>query len=152
MSNDQHPATDDLYRRLEVGPAASRDQIVRAYRRLAHGAHPDARPGDPGAAPRFRRLTEAYEVLADPVRRAAYDRARQAAQGQPVAGRAVPAWGPRPSPWLTGIGPVETSAPPLRAGPVHVDPAPAQPRAGTRGLVADDALTELLWALERWLR
>ena len=150
MSNDQHPATDDLYRRLELGPAASRDQIVRAYRRLAQGAHPDARPGDPGAAPRFRRLTEAYEVLADPVRRAAYDRARQGAQGRPMAVRTVPAWAPRPSPWL--LGPVEGGAPPLWAGPVHVDPGPAERRAGTPGLVPDDLLTELLWVLERWLR
>lgn len=64
------------YRRLEVGPGASRDEIVRAYRRLALGVHPDAHPEDPEATRRFREISEAYEVLAHPGRRAAYDRAR----------------------------------------------------------------------------
>src|SRR5579863_5052377 len=62
------------YRRLEVGPAASHDEIVRAYRRLALGVHPDAHPENPEATTRFREITEAYEVLADPQRREAYDR------------------------------------------------------------------------------
>ena len=63
-----------FYRRLEVGPDASHDEIVRAYRRLALGVHPDAHPEDPQATRRFQEITEAYEVLTDPSRRAAYDR------------------------------------------------------------------------------
>ncbi len=64
---------DRFYIRLEVAPTASQDEIARAYRRLAHGAHPDANPEDPDAARRFREVTEAYEVLGDPARRARYD-------------------------------------------------------------------------------
>ncbi len=64
----------DYYARLEVASGASHDDIVGAYRRLAMGAHPDAHPDDPEAAGRFREITEAYEVLGDPKRRAAYDR------------------------------------------------------------------------------
>jgi curved DNA-binding protein CbpA len=62
------------YRRLEVGPAASHDEIVHAYRRLALGVHPDAHPEDPEATRRFQEITEAYNVLADPEQREAYDR------------------------------------------------------------------------------
>jgi curved DNA-binding protein CbpA len=71
--------SDGLYFRLEVLPGASHDEIARAYRRLAHDAHPDAHPGDPDAARRFREITEAYEVLGDPDRRERYDRARRQA-------------------------------------------------------------------------
>lgn len=65
---------DSYYSRLELGQGASHDDVVRAYRRLAMGVHPDTRPGDPDAAGRFRGITEAYEVLGDPTRREAYDR------------------------------------------------------------------------------
>ena len=58
-----------FYRRLEVGPFASHDEIVRAYRRLALGVHPDAHREDPEASMRFREITEAYEVLSDPFTR-----------------------------------------------------------------------------------
>lgn len=65
---------DSYYRRLQLDERASREDVVHAYRRLALGLHPDARPEDPEAAGRFMAITEAYEVLADPERRAAYDR------------------------------------------------------------------------------
>ena len=60
---------DGLYLRLEVMPGASHDDVARAFRRLAHDAHPDTHPGDPDAPRRFREITEAYEVLGNPDRR-----------------------------------------------------------------------------------
>jgi curved DNA-binding protein CbpA len=75
------PQDDLYYRRLDVVSAASHDEIVRAYRRLALDVHPDAHPEDPTAPRRFREITEAYEVLADPGRRQAYDGSRL---GRPV--------------------------------------------------------------------
>ena len=65
--------TPELYARLEVDPLASHEQIVAAYRRLAHRVHPDAHPDDPEAPRRFREITEAYVMLSDPARRAGYD-------------------------------------------------------------------------------
>jgi hypothetical protein len=159
MSSDQ-ARLDELYRRLELGPDASREEIARAYRRLAHGAHPDAHPGDPDAARRFRQLAEAYEVLADPARRASYDAARQRAQAR-VAPAAQPRhqpagpplWAAPSTQWLTDLGPVEAGGPPLRAGPVHVEPDhTVSPASGGHRPAPIDPLIELLWCLERWLR
>lgn len=79
--------SDSYYRRLDVGEAASREDIVHAYRRLAFGTHPDSRPHDPEAPGRFREIAEAYEVLVDPDRRAAYDRRLRVARF-PAAARA----------------------------------------------------------------
>lgn len=64
----------DYYAALGVARDASADDIKRAFRRIARESHPDANPGDPSAEDRFRRAAEAYEVLSDPARRAAYDR------------------------------------------------------------------------------
>lgn len=67
-------ARKDYYAVLGVPPEASREQIKRRFRNLARDSHPDANPGDPEAEARFRDIAEAYEVLSDPQRRAAYDR------------------------------------------------------------------------------
>jgi curved DNA-binding protein CbpA len=58
------------YEVLGIAESASEDEVRHAYRRLVKSAHPDA-AGDPE---RFRLITEAYDVLSDPARRAAYDR------------------------------------------------------------------------------
>jgi molecular chaperone DnaJ len=65
----------DLYQLLGVARGASREEIAQAWRRRARAEHPDSRPRDTAAADRFRALAEAYQVLSDPARRAAYDRA-----------------------------------------------------------------------------
>ncbi len=64
----------DYYETLGVPRDAAQDDIKRAFRRLARETHPDANPGDAAAEARFREVAEAYEVLSDPQRRAAYDR------------------------------------------------------------------------------
>lgn len=63
----------DFYDLLGVPRDADVERIKRAYRRLARRLHPDLNPGDGAAAVRFRAVVEAYETLADPVRRRDYD-------------------------------------------------------------------------------
>src|SRR5262245_10182642 len=70
----------DYYEVLGVGRTASADDLKRAYRKLAREYHPDVNRGD-GAEERFKEINEAYEVLSDPDRRAAYDRYGHAANG-----------------------------------------------------------------------
>ena len=64
---------DDLYATLGVARTATGDEIKKAYRRLAREHHPDANPGDPESAARFKEVSRAYEVLSDPDRRQRYD-------------------------------------------------------------------------------
>jgi len=65
----------DYYRVLQVDPQAEPEVIEAAYRRLARKYHPDVNRS-PDANSRMQQLNEAYEVLKDPVRRAAFDRSR----------------------------------------------------------------------------
>lgn len=60
------------YEVLEVATNATQDEIRRAYRKLAKMYHPDVNP-NPEAHEKFKTINEAYEVLSDPTRRAAYD-------------------------------------------------------------------------------
>ena len=62
----------DPYIVLGVARQASAEEIVRAYRRAARASHPDS--GGAGSADRFRAVSDAYDVLRDPRRRAVYDR------------------------------------------------------------------------------
>ena len=66
-------AKRDYYEVLGIDNGASKDDIKRAYRKIAVANHPDRNPGDTKAEERFKEATEAYEVLADDKRRQAYD-------------------------------------------------------------------------------
>jgi molecular chaperone DnaJ len=67
-------ANPDLYEVLEVDASVSSEELKKSYRRLARQYHPDANPGDPAAEARFKEVSQAYEILSDPERRANYDR------------------------------------------------------------------------------
>jgi len=64
----------DYYTVLGVDRGASEDDVKRAYRKLAMRWHPDRNDGSKEAEEKFKELTEAYDVLRDPQKRAAYDR------------------------------------------------------------------------------
>lgn len=76
MTDRSDDAPPDYYARLGVQPSASPEEIRAAYREKAQETHPDHNPEDSEAAERFQAVKEAYEVLRDPERRDAYDRAR----------------------------------------------------------------------------
>lgn len=83
----------DYYEVLGVARGASADELKKAYRRLAMKFHPDRNPEDKEAESRFKEAKEAYEVLTDERKRAAYDQFGHAG--------VEPGPGPRPG----GFGP-----------------------------------------------
>jgi molecular chaperone DnaJ len=72
----------DYYEILNVERNASGEEVKRAYRKLAVKFHPDKNPEDPFAEEKFKELGEAYDVLMDEQKRAAYDRYGHAAFAQ----------------------------------------------------------------------
>jgi len=93
-------AKRDYYDVLGVPRNASEQDLKSAFRRLAKDHHPDRNPGDKDAEQKFKELNEAYEVLKDPQKRAAYDRFGHAAFDGGMGGRGGGAGGGGP-----GFGP-----------------------------------------------
>ena len=63
----------DYYQILEVSRTADDNEIKKAYRKLAIKYHPDKNPGNPEAEAKFKEVSEAYEILSNPQKRAQYD-------------------------------------------------------------------------------
>ena len=63
----------DYYNILGVGRSASRDEVRKAYRKLARKFHPDINPGNKEAEEKFKDISVAYDVLSDPKKRKLYD-------------------------------------------------------------------------------
>jgi curved DNA-binding protein len=81
----------DYYKILGVERNASKDEIKRAFRKLALKTHPDRNPNDPKAGDRFKEINEAYQVLSDPEKRSRYDQLGESyfqwqQGGQPAGG------------------------------------------------------------------
>ena len=154
---------DRMYRRLQVPPEASAQQIRRSYRRLAHQMHPDTHPDDPEASRRFQEITEAYEILGSPERRATYDRAHRppapptrpdqahSVVAEGTGWSAAPGWAATNRPTVIGVSPVAVGSAPLIAGPVRVtrpggeadDPSTSANRDLMR-------LIHTIWSWEQW--
>src|SRR5690242_4620509 len=81
------------YETLEVERDADDSKLKAAFRKLAMKWHPDRNPGDAASEVRFKEINEAYEVLKDSDKRAAYDRYGHAAFEQGGMGGAGPGFG-----------------------------------------------------------
>ena len=90
MSATANVTKADFYEVLQVSRDANDQELKASYRRLAMQFHPDRNPNNPQAEDQFRACSEAYQVLSDPEKRAAYDRyghaAFQGGGGNPFQG------------------------------------------------------------------
>lgn len=68
------PSDTKLYEELGIEPSATPNEIRRAYFRLAQRYHPDKNPNDPTATAKFQQISDAYQVLSDPIKREQYHR------------------------------------------------------------------------------
>ena len=149
-------AEQDPYQVLGLGPGATGADITRAWRRRARMMHPDSRPGDPAAAEQFRAVSEAYGLLSDPARRAAWDHQHR---DLPARHRASPGQQAAARPALWPLPPAATAWPAsgrvhgaaLRAGPVHIQPPGPTGSGGQPSPGGDPDLARLLaWLAPPW--
>jgi curved DNA-binding protein CbpA len=113
-----------LYDVLGVAPDASEPDLARAYRRRARELHPDRALAGAGAEP-FAALTQAYRLLSDPHRRAAYDATlREHHTPEPPTADAIPVPIRRSASPAPPLHPLTTRdrQPPIVAGPTHIYP------------------------------
>lgn len=90
----------DYYKVLEIARDATREDVLKAYRRLARKYHPDLNPDDKTAESKFTDVQQAFDVLGDSDKREQYDRYGTAAFEGAGAGPRTQAY-----PWSTGGGP-----------------------------------------------
>lgn len=90
----------DYYKILGVDHNANKDEIKRAYRKLALKTHPDRNPGDKKAEEHFKDINEAYQVLSDPEKRSRYDQLGESYTQWQQGG--APAGGFRWEDWFAG--------------------------------------------------
>src|SRR5262249_17287384 len=100
-------AKQDYYEILGVKRDAKPEEIKKAYRRLARKYHPDVNPGDKTAEERFKKMSEAHDVLSDPKKRSVYDRFGQYSENLADAaarGAGPASGGGRPAPGFDSSG------------------------------------------------
>jgi DnaJ-class molecular chaperone len=122
----------DYYDVLRVTPAASQQEISRAYRALMRTHHPDLDGGPAGGGELYRgellQIMQAFAVLRDPERRAAYDRSRAGTPAQAAAPTSARAAAPVVIPVRKVHKPAHGSAhgptSPIRITPVHWESGP----------------------------
>src|SRR4030065_829691 len=98
-SGGQFMEYKDYYKILGVERNASKEDIKRAYRKLALKTHPDRNPGNPKAEERFKEINEAHQVLSDPEKRARYDQLGDSFSQWKQGG--APVWGFNWEDWFT---------------------------------------------------
>jgi DnaJ-class molecular chaperone len=76
----------DPYDTLGLSRSATDEEIRRAFRRLAKELHPDVNPGNAAAAERFKKISQAYDLLGDSEKRRQFDRGEIDASGEPRRG------------------------------------------------------------------
>lgn len=147
-------APPDYYALLELQPSASAEEIRSSYRRLARVHHPDT-SGSPESVALMVQINEAWAVLRDPERRAAYDRTRsRMAPPRRVVRTVTRAPGERPrrpAPAATGTPPrgFEPAEDAPRTGPVTYAGDPSADWYAVLGVRPDTPRTQILKVLSR---